>query len=60
MSGPLELFYNFYQFKVVFCGRNEESGSSIAAENDCTFIKCDVTVPEQVESFFKQVNHLNC
>ena len=46
-------------FKVVFCGRNEEAGSSIAAENDCTFIKCDVTVSEQVESFFKQVSKLN-
>ena len=43
-------------FQVVFCGRNEQAGASIAAENNATFIKCDVTVPEQVESFFKQVN----
>ena len=47
---------SFYFFKVVFCGRNEQAGASIAAENNATFIKCDVTVPEQVESFFKQVD----
>ena len=44
---------------MVFCGRNEEAGTTIAGENSATFIKCDVTVPEQVESFFNQVRIQN-
>merc|ERR1711937_164744 len=42
-------------YEVVFCGRNEEAGASVATEHNATFIKCDVTVPEQVESFFNQI-----
>ena len=41
--------------KVVFCGRNSEAGTKIAMDNQCTFIKADVTKPEDVESFFAQI-----
>ena len=46
-------------YEVVFCGRNTEAGSKVASENKATFIKCDVTKPEEVESFFAQVNILD-
>ena len=48
-------FLVLFTVQVVFCGRNEEAGNKIATENKCTFIKADVTKPEEVESFFTQI-----
>ena len=48
-------FFVSFIVQVVFCGRNEEAGKKIATENKCTFIKADVTKPEEMESFFTQV-----
>ena len=37
--------------KVVFCGRGEEVGQQIAAENgaNCVFVKADVTIEDDIK-----------
>ena len=45
-------------YDVVFCGRNTEAGDKIATEFESTFIKCDVTKPEEVQNLFDQVSLL--
>ena len=42
-------------FEVVFCARNEELGQALATETGSTFIRTDVTKPEEVEAFFDQI-----
>ena len=42
-------------YEVVFCGRREEIGAEIATANKATFIKADVAVASEIESFFAQI-----
>ena len=42
-------------YEVVFCGRNETAGAAVAAQFGATFIKADVTLPADLETFFAQV-----
>lgn len=42
-------------YEVVFCGRREEIGAEIATANKATFIKADVAVASEMESFFAQI-----
>ena len=46
--------------KVVFCARKQDEGDSLAAEvsasgpGEAAFIKCDVTVPDQIQNLIDQ------